>query len=245
MATIGGTRRDPFFHAAGEQVLTGTLLAAALDPTACLAEVVEWPQQAAGRHHRPRHGRRRHRSRRPPRRPLRSGRHRQRHLPNRAHRHQSPHLAAKPALGHPTGHVARTRPRPARARPLGRPRPHSLHPVPAVQRRRGYRRPHRRGDRGPAPRHRRTQRPSPRRTPRPTRGRRARRGREHLPHPRTTAAVLPLRLPWHPGPHHAPELPTRRRSLGQPGHGRSLVSRHDQACRPGVDDQPFLARLPV
>jgi type IV secretory pathway TraG/TraD family ATPase VirD4 len=42
MATIGGTRRDPFFHAAGEQVLTGTLLAAALDPTACLAEVVEW-----------------------------------------------------------------------------------------------------------------------------------------------------------------------------------------------------------
>ena len=44
MATIGGTRRDPFFHAAGEQVLTGTLLAAALDPTATLREVVEWLQ---------------------------------------------------------------------------------------------------------------------------------------------------------------------------------------------------------
>jgi type IV secretory pathway TraG/TraD family ATPase VirD4 len=44
MATIGGTRRDPFFHAAGEQVLTSTLLAAALDSTACLAEVVEWLQ---------------------------------------------------------------------------------------------------------------------------------------------------------------------------------------------------------
>jgi type IV secretory pathway TraG/TraD family ATPase VirD4 len=44
MATIGGTRRDPFFHAAGEQVLTGTLLAAALDPTASLREVVEWLQ---------------------------------------------------------------------------------------------------------------------------------------------------------------------------------------------------------
>ncbi len=44
MATIGGTRRDPFFHAAGEQVLTGTLLAAALDPDASLREVVEWLQ---------------------------------------------------------------------------------------------------------------------------------------------------------------------------------------------------------
>ena len=44
MATIGGTRRDPFFHAAGEQVLTGTLLAAALDPTASLREVVDWLQ---------------------------------------------------------------------------------------------------------------------------------------------------------------------------------------------------------
>ena len=44
MATIGGTRRDPFFHAAGEQVLTGTLLAAALDPKASLREVVDWLQ---------------------------------------------------------------------------------------------------------------------------------------------------------------------------------------------------------
>ncbi len=44
MATIGGTRRDPFFHAAGEQVLTGTLLAAALDPDASLREVVDWLQ---------------------------------------------------------------------------------------------------------------------------------------------------------------------------------------------------------
>ena len=40
------------------------------------------------------------------------------------------------------------------------------------------------------------------------------------------AAVLPLRLPRHPSPHHAAELPTRRRGLGQPGHGRPLVGRH-------------------
>ncbi len=44
MATIGGTRRDPFFHAAGEQVLTGTLLAAALDPDASLRDVIAWLQ---------------------------------------------------------------------------------------------------------------------------------------------------------------------------------------------------------
>ena len=44
MATIGGNRRDPFFHAAGEQVLTGTLLAAALGPHRLLAEVVAWLQ---------------------------------------------------------------------------------------------------------------------------------------------------------------------------------------------------------
>lgn len=43
MATIGGTRRDPFFHAAGEQVLIGTLLAAALDD-ATLRDVVAWLQ---------------------------------------------------------------------------------------------------------------------------------------------------------------------------------------------------------
>jgi type IV secretion system protein VirD4 len=45
MSTIGGTRRDPFFHAAGEQVLIGTLLAAALTPDgATLRDVVAWLQ---------------------------------------------------------------------------------------------------------------------------------------------------------------------------------------------------------
>lgn len=44
MATIGGQRRDPFFHAAGEQVLIGTLLAAALSD-ATMREVSLWLQQ--------------------------------------------------------------------------------------------------------------------------------------------------------------------------------------------------------
>ncbi|GAA4561115.1 type IV secretory system conjugative DNA transfer family protein [Pseudonocardia xishanensis] len=44
MATIGGQRRDPFFHAAGEQVLVGTLLAAALSD-ATMREVSLWLQQ--------------------------------------------------------------------------------------------------------------------------------------------------------------------------------------------------------
>jgi type IV secretion system protein VirD4 len=43
MGTIGGTRRDPFFHAAGEQVLVGTLLAAAVS-NATLRDVVAWLQ---------------------------------------------------------------------------------------------------------------------------------------------------------------------------------------------------------
>ncbi|QJY47804.1 type IV secretory system conjugative DNA transfer family protein [Pseudonocardia broussonetiae] len=43
MGTIGGTRRDPFFHAAGEQVLVGTLLAAALSG-GTLRDVLLWLQ---------------------------------------------------------------------------------------------------------------------------------------------------------------------------------------------------------
>ena len=43
MGTIGGNRRDPFFHAAGEQVLIGTLLAAALSD-GTLREVMRWLQ---------------------------------------------------------------------------------------------------------------------------------------------------------------------------------------------------------
>jgi type IV secretion system protein VirD4 len=43
MGTIGGQRRDPFFHAAGEQVLVGTLLAAALSGGS-LREVLHWLQ---------------------------------------------------------------------------------------------------------------------------------------------------------------------------------------------------------
>ena len=43
MATIGGTRRDPFFHAAGEQVLIGTLLAAALSG-GTMRDVLAWLQ---------------------------------------------------------------------------------------------------------------------------------------------------------------------------------------------------------
>ena len=43
MATIGGARKDPFFHAAGEQVLVGTLLAAAVS-LATMREVAAWLQ---------------------------------------------------------------------------------------------------------------------------------------------------------------------------------------------------------
>lgn len=43
MTSIGGDRRDPFFHAAGEQVLTATLLAAAL-AGATMREVLAWLQ---------------------------------------------------------------------------------------------------------------------------------------------------------------------------------------------------------
>ncbi|MFC4945832.1 TraM recognition domain-containing protein [Pseudonocardia sp. GCM10023141] len=43
MSTIGGTRRDPFFHAAGEQVLTATLLAAALSRRS-IRDVIAWLQ---------------------------------------------------------------------------------------------------------------------------------------------------------------------------------------------------------
>jgi hypothetical protein len=43
MGTIGGTRRDPFFHAAGEQVLVGTLLAAAVCGGS-LRDVLQWLQ---------------------------------------------------------------------------------------------------------------------------------------------------------------------------------------------------------
>lgn len=42
-STIGGTKRDPFFHAAGEQVLTGTLLAAALSG-GTVRDVLAWLQ---------------------------------------------------------------------------------------------------------------------------------------------------------------------------------------------------------
>jgi type IV secretion system protein VirD4 len=43
MATIGGERKDPFFHSAGDQALTGTLLAAAVkDGT--LRDVLAWLQ---------------------------------------------------------------------------------------------------------------------------------------------------------------------------------------------------------
>lgn len=43
MGTIGGTRKDPFFHAAGEQVLIGTLLAAALSD-GTVRDVLAWLQ---------------------------------------------------------------------------------------------------------------------------------------------------------------------------------------------------------
>ncbi|MHA6783159.1 type IV secretory system conjugative DNA transfer family protein [Pseudonocardia saturnea] len=43
VGTIGGERRDPFFHAAGEQVLTATLLAAAISG-ATMREVLAWLQ---------------------------------------------------------------------------------------------------------------------------------------------------------------------------------------------------------
>ena len=43
MATIGGDRRDPFFHAAGEQVLTATLLAAAISG-GTMRDVLAWLQ---------------------------------------------------------------------------------------------------------------------------------------------------------------------------------------------------------
>ena len=43
VGTIGGDRKDPFFHAAGEQILTATLLAAAISG-ATMREVVEWLQ---------------------------------------------------------------------------------------------------------------------------------------------------------------------------------------------------------
>ena len=46
MTTIGGQRKDPFFHAAGEQALTATLLAAAL-AGATVRDAVDWLQ--AGR----------------------------------------------------------------------------------------------------------------------------------------------------------------------------------------------------
>lgn len=43
LSTIGGERRGPFFHAAAEQVLTATLLAAALSG-ATMREVLAWLQ---------------------------------------------------------------------------------------------------------------------------------------------------------------------------------------------------------
>ncbi|MHA6783955.1 type IV secretory system conjugative DNA transfer family protein [Pseudonocardia saturnea] len=43
VGTIGGERRDPFFHAAGEQVLTATLLAAAISD-GTMRDVVAWLQ---------------------------------------------------------------------------------------------------------------------------------------------------------------------------------------------------------
>ncbi|MDN5750699.1 MAG: TraM recognition domain-containing protein [Pseudonocardia sp.] len=43
VGTIGGERRDPFFHAAGEQVLTATLLAAAISD-ATMRDVLAWLQ---------------------------------------------------------------------------------------------------------------------------------------------------------------------------------------------------------
>jgi Type IV secretory pathway, VirD4 components len=43
IGTIGGERRDPFFHAAGEQVLTATLLAAAISD-ATMRDVLAWLQ---------------------------------------------------------------------------------------------------------------------------------------------------------------------------------------------------------
>ncbi|MBW0113826.1 type IV secretory system conjugative DNA transfer family protein [Pseudonocardia abyssalis] len=44
MGTIGGNRRDPFFHSAAEQVLTSTLLAAALQDGGTVRDVVSWLQ---------------------------------------------------------------------------------------------------------------------------------------------------------------------------------------------------------
>ena len=164
MATIGGTRRDPFFHAAGEQVLTGTLLAAALDPTASLRDVIEWLQ----------HGRRDaiialdtagaeteaadlhaalsgadvtakgiFQTARTATKALTSQRILRWVTPPHTWREPGPDL---PELD-----------------PWTDPRPHPLDAVSAVQRRRGHRRPHRGRDRRPPPRHRRTHRPSPRR----------------------------------------------------------------------------------
>ncbi|MBW0115284.1 type IV secretory system conjugative DNA transfer family protein [Pseudonocardia abyssalis] len=43
VGTIGGERRDPFFHAAGEQVLTATLLAAAISD-GTMRDVLAWLQ---------------------------------------------------------------------------------------------------------------------------------------------------------------------------------------------------------
>ena len=43
VGTIGGDRKDPFFHAAGEQVLSATLLAAAVSG-GTMRDVVEWLQ---------------------------------------------------------------------------------------------------------------------------------------------------------------------------------------------------------
>ena len=59
----------------------------------------------------------------------------------------------------------------------------------------------------------------------------------------TAPALQPLRLPRHPGPHHAAELPARRRGVGHPRHGRPLVRRHRQTRRRRRRRPPLPASL--
>ena len=246
MATIGGTRRDPFFHAAGEQVLTGTLLAAALDPTASLREVVEWLQ----------HGRRDAITA----------------LDTAGADTEAADLEAAlagadvtakgifqtartatkaltsradPALDHPTGTPGAN---PAPTCPSSTPGPSCDH-TPATL--------HLLSKEGAG-------------TAAPVVAAlvdrilevaeltaQARGGRldppvvavldeaaNICPIRDTAPALQPLRLPRHPGPHHAAELPTRRRGLGQPRHGRPLVGRHRQTRR-RRRRRPPLPRPPV
>ena len=245
MATIGGTRRDPFFHAAGEQVLTGTLLAAALDPTASLREVVDWLQ----------HGRRDaiialdtagadteaadlhaalsgadvtakgiFQTARTATKALTSQRILRWVTPPHTWREPGPDL---PELD-PWTILDHT---PSTLYLLSKEGAGTAAPVVAAI--------------------------VDRLLDTAERTAQARGGRldppvvavldeaaNICPIRELPAAVLPLRLPRHPSPHHAAELPTRRRRLGQPRHGRPLVGRHRQTRR-RRRRRPTLPRPPV